>query len=205
MRSLSSIPERGKILPEQNSNSHLLSRDDIWALFLSGNAPRSCREKIGLIGSTIFKGDALQILRSLPSESVQCAVTSPPYWGLRDYHIDGQIGLEPTLPQFINRLVAVFNEVKRILKQDGILWLNIGDGYTSGNRGWRAPDRKNSRAGDECQAGYAGGPQTQGSSGCSVALGFCPQAGWLVSEKRYHLEQAQCDAGERQGQTHTIP
>ena len=101
------------------------------------------QEKISLIGSMIFKGDSLKILRSLPSDSVQCAVTSPPYWGLRDYHIDGQIGLEPTLPQFINRLVAVFNEVKRILKQDGVLWLNIGDGYTSGNRGWRAPDRKN--------------------------------------------------------------
>ncbi|MBU4121328.1 MAG: site-specific DNA-methyltransferase, partial [Proteobacteria bacterium] len=101
------------------------------------------QEKIVLIGSTILKGDALQILHSLPSESVQCAVTSPPYWGLRDYHIEGQIGLESTLPQFINRLVAVFNEVKRILKEDGILWLNIGDGYTSGNRGWRAPDKKN--------------------------------------------------------------
>lgn len=101
------------------------------------------QEKIILIGSTILKGDALHILRSLPSESVQCAVTSPPYWGLRDYNIEGQIGLEPTLPQFINRLVAVFNEVKRILKDDGVLWLNIGDGYTSGNRGWRAPDRKN--------------------------------------------------------------
>ena len=112
-------------------------------IFFVRECTAELHEKIGLIGSTIFKGDALQILRSLPSKSVQCAVTSPPYWGLRDYHIDGQIGLEPTLPQFINRLVAVFNEVKRILKQDGILWLNIGDGYTSGNRGWRAPDRKN--------------------------------------------------------------
>jgi site-specific DNA-methyltransferase (adenine-specific) len=101
------------------------------------------QEKISLVGSTILKGDALHILHSLPSESVQCAVTSPPYWGLRDYNIEGQIGLEPTLSQFINRLVAIFNEVKRILKEDGVLWLNIGDGYTSGNRGWRAPDRKN--------------------------------------------------------------
>ena len=101
------------------------------------------QDKIPLIGSMILKGDALHILRSLPNDSVQCAVTSPPYWGLRDYNIEGQIGLEPSLPQFINRLVAVFNEVKRILKSDGVLWLNIGDGYTSGNRGWRAPDRKN--------------------------------------------------------------
>lgn len=93
--------------------------------------------------STILQGDAYHVLARLPDESVQCVVTSPPYWGLRDYEFEGQIGLEPTLPQFINRLVLVFHEVRRVLKPDGTLWLNIGDGYTSGNRGWRAPDRKN--------------------------------------------------------------
>jgi site-specific DNA-methyltransferase (cytosine-N4-specific) len=93
--------------------------------------------------SVIYQGDALQVLRQLPSDSVQCAVTSPPYWGLRDYDVEDQIGLEPTLPQFINRLVGVFSEVRRVLRADGVFWLNIGDGYTSGNRGWRAPDRKN--------------------------------------------------------------
>ncbi|MDX1969466.1 MAG: site-specific DNA-methyltransferase [Planctomycetaceae bacterium] len=93
--------------------------------------------------SAIIQGDALHVLYRLPSDSVQCVVTSPPYWGLRDYKIDGQIGLEPTLLQFINRLIAVFSEVKRILKPDGTLWLNIGDGFTSGNRGYRAPDKKN--------------------------------------------------------------
>lgn len=66
-----------------------------------------------------------------------------PYWGLRDYNIDDQIGLEPTLPQFINSLVSVFREARRVLRDDGVLWLNIGDGFTSGNRGWRAPDKKN--------------------------------------------------------------
>jgi len=79
----------------------------------------------------------------LPSNSVQCAITSPPYWGLRDYNINGQIGLEPTLQEFINRLVTVFNELKRVLCENGTLWLNIGDGYTSGNRGYRAADKKN--------------------------------------------------------------
>jgi site-specific DNA-methyltransferase (adenine-specific) len=95
--------------------------------------------------SVIFEGDALTVLRRIPSSSVQCVVTSPPYWGLRDYRIADErgIGLEPTLTQFMNRLVAVFAEVKRVLKSDGTLWLNIGDGYTSGNRGWRAPDKKN--------------------------------------------------------------
>jgi site-specific DNA-methyltransferase (adenine-specific) len=100
-------------------------------------------QTIELDHSIIFEGDALTVLRRLPENSVQCVVTSPPYWGLRDYNITDQIGLEPTLPQFINSLRTVFAEVRRVLKDDGIFWLNIGDGYTSGNRGWRAPDKKN--------------------------------------------------------------
>lgn len=99
--------------------------------------------RLALRRSSLFQGDALQVLQRLPSESVQCVVTSPPYWGLRDYNIPDQIGLEPHLPQFINRLLAVFSEVRRVLRPDGVFWLNIGDGYTSGNRGWRAPDKKN--------------------------------------------------------------
>lgn len=98
---------------------------------------------IQLRGSALFQGDAVTVLRRLPSASIQCVVTSPPYWGLRDYGINEQIGLEDTLPQFLHRLVAVFSEVRRVLADDGTLWLNIGDGYTSGNRGYRAPDRKN--------------------------------------------------------------
>jgi site-specific DNA-methyltransferase (adenine-specific) len=62
---------------------------------------------------------------------------------MRDYGIAAQIGLEETLPQFVNRLVAVFAELRRVLSDDGVLWLNLGDGYTSGNRGYRAPDKKN--------------------------------------------------------------
>jgi site-specific DNA-methyltransferase (adenine-specific) len=93
--------------------------------------------------SSILQGDALDVLGRLPAECIQCVVTSPPYWGLRDYKIDGQIGLEPTLDEFLGRLVAVFREVKRVMKEEGTLWLNIGDGYTSGNRRWRATDKKN--------------------------------------------------------------
>lgn len=101
------------------------------------------RKTIDLQISTVFEGDSLTVLRQLPSESVQSVVTSPPYWGLRDYEQDGQIGLEESLPQYINKLVAVFSECKRVLRDDGTFWLNIGDGYTSGNRRWRAPDKKN--------------------------------------------------------------
>jgi site-specific DNA-methyltransferase (adenine-specific) len=100
-------------------------------------------ERFPLSESFIMEGDSLSALKHLPAESVQCAVTSPPYWGLRDYKISGQIGLEETLPQFLNHLIAIFGEVKRVLKNDGVLWLNIGDGYTSGNRGYRAVDKKN--------------------------------------------------------------
>lgn len=100
-------------------------------------------EKLDLKGSVIFEGDAFHTLQRLPSNSVQCVITSPPYWGLRDYGYEEQIGLEPTLQQFINHLVSVFGELKRVLREDGIFWLNIGDGYTSGNRGYRATDKKN--------------------------------------------------------------
>ncbi|KPW73774.1 MULTISPECIES: DNA-methyltransferase [Pseudomonas syringae group] len=99
--------------------------------------------QLKLDASTIFEGDAVTVLRRLPSNSVRCVVTSPPYWGLRDYGIDDQIGLELTMPQFIQKLVAVFSEVRRVLTDDGTLWINIGDGYTSGNRGYRAADKKN--------------------------------------------------------------
>jgi site-specific DNA-methyltransferase (adenine-specific) len=100
-------------------------------------------KKLAIQGSTIFEGDALTVLRRLPDCYVQSVITSPPYWGLRDYSIPDQLGLEGTLPQYVNTLCSIFSEVRRVLKDDGIFWLNIGDGYTSGNRGWRAPDKKN--------------------------------------------------------------
>ena len=77
----------------------------------------------------ILCGDALEILRTLPDESVHCCVTSPPYWGLRDYGAEGQIGLEPTPEEYVAKLVEVFREVRRVLRNDGTLWLNLGDCY----------------------------------------------------------------------------
>jgi len=103
------------------------------------------RERIKLSGSTLIQGDSFVVMQKLADESVQCVVTSPPYWGLRDYGIEGQIGLEGQLQQYINNLLAVFREVRRVLSSEGVLWLNIGDGYTSGNRGYRAPDKKTLR------------------------------------------------------------
>jgi site-specific DNA-methyltransferase (adenine-specific) len=91
--------------------------------------------------SIIYWGNAFDVLRRMPPESFQTVITSPPYWGVRDYGIEGQIGLEKTLDQYLNKILLVFGEVKRVLKKDGTLWLNIGDTYTSGNRGYRAPDK----------------------------------------------------------------
>jgi len=91
----------------------------------------------------IVVGDALTALKGVPPGVFRCCVTSPPYWGLRDYGIPHQIGAEPELAQYIRNLVGVFREVRRTLTDDGTLWLNIGDTHTSGGRTWRAADRKN--------------------------------------------------------------
>ena len=82
----------------------------------------------------ILVGDCLERLRTLPEESVHCVVTSPPYWGLRDYGVAGAIGLEPTFEEHLGTLVTVFREVRRVLRSDGTLWLNYGDSYSSGDR-----------------------------------------------------------------------
>lgn len=80
---------------------------------------------------TIHVGDCLQELQTLPDESVHCCITSPPYFGLRDYGMAGQIGLEQTPTEFVARLVEVFREVRRVLRDDGTLWVNMGDSYAS--------------------------------------------------------------------------
>lgn len=82
-------------------------------------------------GITIFHGDVLETLRQMPDESVNCVVTSPPYWGLRDYGVDGQIGIEATPREFIAKMVEVFAEVRRVLRSDGTCWVNMGDSYAA--------------------------------------------------------------------------
>lgn len=91
----------------------------------------------------VLTGDTREIIKNLPDEMFRCVVTSPPYWGVRDYGIDEQIGAEPNLTDYINALVEIFSEVRRVLKPDGTFWLNIGNTYTSGGRKWRQEDSKN--------------------------------------------------------------
>lgn len=83
----------------------------------------------------VLHGDCRTILATLPDASVQCCVTSPPYFGLRDYGVAGQIGLEASPDAYIAEMVAVFREVRRVLRDDGTLWLNLGDSYARGGRG----------------------------------------------------------------------
>lgn len=141
------------------------------------------RSKLGirLPESMIYQGDALTVLRTLPSQAAQCVVTSPPYWGLRDYNVTDQIGLEATLPQFIARLRTIFSEVRRVLRDDGVLWLNIGDGYTSGNRGWRAPDKKNRARAMEVRPDTPKGLKPKDLMGMPWRLAFALQDdGWYL-------------------------
>jgi len=84
---------------------------------------------------TIFNQDCIEGMKSLPDNSIDCCVTSPPYFGLRDYGHDGQIGLEDTPEKFVQKLVEVFNEVRRVLKPEGTLWLNLGDSYAGSGKG----------------------------------------------------------------------
>jgi DNA modification methylase len=91
---------------------------------------------------TIHVGDCLTVLREMPENSVDCVVTSPPYWGLRDYGVAGQLGMEPTLAEHIGAMVTVFGAVRRVLKASGTLWLNYGDCYATSPNGRSAADTK---------------------------------------------------------------
>ena len=91
----------------------------------------------------IKQGDALSVLKTMPDQSINTCITSPPYWGLRDYGVDGQLGLEPTPAEYVANLVEVFREVRRVLRDDGTLWLNLGDSYAGSGKGaWDNPSDK---------------------------------------------------------------
>ncbi len=136
---------------------------------------------ISITSNTIIEGDSLVALQRLPDSMFQCVVTSPPYWGMRDYGVDGQIGLENQLQQYINSLVMIFREVRRVIKDDGVLWINIGDGYTSGNRGYRASDKKNPARAMSVRPDTPDGLKSKDLLGIPWRLAFALQAdGWYL-------------------------
>ena len=138
----------------------------------------------------IKQGDVMEQLATLPDESVHCVVTSPPYWGLRDYGVEEQIGLEPTIEEYVAKMVEVFQEVKRVLRKDGTLWLNMGDSYASqgGERVYGSSD-------DGTGRGAAPGPRINGAGlkpkdmcGIPWRVAFALQADgwWLRSDIIWH-------------------
>nr|VFJ73724.1 MAG: site-specific DNA-methyltransferase (adenine-specific) [Candidatus Kentron sp. FW] len=136
---------------------------------------------VGFTESMVLQGDAERILRRLPSGFFRCCVTSPPYWGLRDYQAEDQVGAEDNPDDYVRRLVSIFERVRRVLTEDSTLWLNIGDGYTSGNRGYRAPDRKNPVRAMPYRAKTPHGLKPKDLIGIPWRLAFALQeAGWYL-------------------------
>lgn len=103
--------------------------------------------------NTILTGDVRERLRDLPDESVHMVCTSPPYWGLRDYGMTGQLGLEPSPDEYVCNLVEVFREVRRVLRKDGTLWLNLGDSYAGSGRGLYADGKSHGTEGANQRTG----------------------------------------------------
>ncbi len=131
--------------------------------------------------SLVLTGDALSVLNLVPKDTFACAVTSPPYWGLRDYGIKHQIGAETKVEDYIDSLVEVFREVRRVLRPDGTFWLNIGDSYTSGNRRWRATDKKNPARAMSYRPPTPRGLKPKDLVGVPWRLAFALQAdGWYL-------------------------
>ncbi len=153
-------------------------------------ATRSRKSKTG--GGRLIQGDAAAVLATIPDESIQMCVTSPPYWGLRDYGLPEQIGAEPRVEEFVEHLVKVFAEVRRVLRPDGSLWLNIGDSYTSGGRTWRDRDEKLPARGMTYRPATPDGLKPKDLIGVPWRVAFALQAeGWyLRTEIIWHKPNA---------------
>jgi site-specific DNA-methyltransferase (cytosine-N4-specific) len=160
----------------------------------SGDSNESREERVvhGRTGRIIV-GDARVELADFPGEHFDCCVTSPPYWGLRDYGIGGQIGAEMDVNAYIEHLVIVFREVRRVLRNAGTLWLNIGDSYTSGGRTWRQTDSKNAARGMDYRPPTPDGLKPKDLIGVPWRVAFALQAdGWyLRNDIIWHKPNAQ--------------
>ena len=133
------------------------------------------------MNDTVLIGNALSLLKNVPGDFAQCCVTSPPYWGLRDYGVVGQLGREKAPEEYVANIVAVFREVRRVLTSTGTLWLNLGDSYTSGGRSSRATDRKNPVREDSYRAPTPGGLKPKDLIGIPWMVAFALRAdGWYL-------------------------
>ncbi len=144
-------------------------------------------------GIDIYLADSRTKLASFPEKGFQMCVTSPPYWGLRDYEYENQIGAENRVEDYVSDLVSVFRQVRRTLRDDGTLWLNVGDAYTSGGRTWRAPDKKNAGRAMTYRPDTPSGLKPKDLIGLPWRLAFALQAdGWyLRSDIIWHKPNCQ--------------
>ena len=146
---------------------------------------------------SILVGDCKDVLREIESGSVQCCVTSPPYWGLRDYDHESQIGAEPSPTEYVANLVEVFREARRTLADDGALWLNIGDGYArNGGNGKSGPNARVGNTKKLIQRRNGKVPQVWGLKdrdlmGLPWRVAFALQAdGWILRSKITWVKKA---------------
>jgi DNA modification methylase len=129
---------------------------------------------------TLINADVLAGLALIPDESVHCVVTSPPYWGLRDYGIEGQIGFEPTIEKFVGKMVEVFREVRRVLRSDGVLFLNLGDTYAA-SRSYQVVDNKYKDVGNKIGRKVPDGLKPKDLCGLPWRVALALQAdGWYL-------------------------
>ncbi len=129
-------------------------------------------------------GDCIDVMPRIPDGSVNCCVTSPPYFGLRDYGVDGQIGLEQTPEEYVAKMVEVFREVRRVLRNDGTLWLNIGDSYANGGRKTRDTDDKLTHRGMAARPADGVGVKPKDLIGIPWMLAFALRAdGWYLRQE----------------------
>lgn len=122
----------------------------------------------------IINGDVREVLKTFPDNHFDCCVTSPPYWGLRDYGVEGQIGLEPTLNEYLETMVSLFRDVRRVLKPEGTFWLNIGDSYAAIGRGG---------GGGSFQNGDVGKKVSSNNQRRKAAVGFKPKDLFMVPNR----------------------
>ena len=141
---------------------------------------------------TIYVGDCVETMRSWPDAFIHCCVTSPPYWGLRDYGVDGQLGLEKTPEEYVEKMVAIFREVKRVMRHDGVLWMNMGDSYSNDTKWGGKSGGKNYTS---AAGGYQGqrrrvatGLKAKDLVGMPWRVAFALQADgwWLRSDVIWH-------------------
>ncbi len=150
------------------------------------------RELSVLPATALIRGRASEALDLLPAESVRTVVTSPPYWSLRDYEIGDAFGRDDTLRDYVGSIVADFRKLRRVLKEDGTVWLNIGDAYTSGNRRYRAPDRKNRARAMSVRPRTPRGLKPKDLIGLPWRVAFALQEDgwWMRSEVIWHKPNA---------------